>query len=400
MDYTVRGILQARILEWVPIPSPGGSSQPRDRTQVSHSGGGFFTDWATGKPIVRAVLAEWTWAGVLSMGTQREWPGEGLWAGGWVGEGKAVWQGWTAKGSARGDAAAVPMVFQQGRWGPCKEPRWIGGLAESSLPSTGTQPARTSASLPCPHSGPKPRVLLHLQESSVGKVLPAVQETRVQSLGGEEPLEKGMAAHSSILAWRLPWTEEPGGLQSMGLQESDTAERLNHQQDTGEAPGSFRHWPCTEPRTCPLSSKADLGFTPTYYFPLAMTSFTVPSVFLPSLSSGHCQPPAWRGQEVPGCPEGVRNTHCASELSKSPSAHGVSMSSSQSAALARPRASPDAHRLSPFWGQVSKIQTSLLTSWPSEPPQAPAPCSYSPCSSGNSVLWFEVTSKEKQSDVW
>ena len=50
---------------------------------------------------------------------------------------------------------------------------------------------------------------------------PAVQEsqeTRVQSLGGEDPLEQGMAAHSSILAWRSPWTEEPGGLQAMGSQ--------------------------------------------------------------------------------------------------------------------------------------------------------------------------------------
>ena len=47
---------------------------------------------------------------------------------------------------------------------------------------------------------------------------PAVQETRVQSLGQEDPLEKGMETHSSILTWRIPWTEEPGGLQSMGLQ--------------------------------------------------------------------------------------------------------------------------------------------------------------------------------------
>ena len=46
------------------------------------------------------------------------------------------------------------------------------------------------------------------------KNLPAVQETRVQSLGQEDPLEKGMAIHSSILAWRIQWTEEPGGLQS------------------------------------------------------------------------------------------------------------------------------------------------------------------------------------------
>ena len=47
---------------------------------------------------------------------------------------------------------------------------------------------------------------------------PAMQETQVQSLGWEDPLEKGMATHSSILAWRIPWTEEPGGLQSMGSQ--------------------------------------------------------------------------------------------------------------------------------------------------------------------------------------
>ena len=45
---------------------------------------------------------------------------------------------------------------------------------------------------------------------------PAMQETWVQSLGWEDPLEKEMATHSSILAWRIPWTEEPGGLQSMG----------------------------------------------------------------------------------------------------------------------------------------------------------------------------------------
>ena len=50
------------------------------------------------------------------------------------------------------------------------------------------------------------------------KNLPAMQETRVQSLGREDPLKKGMAIHSSILAWRIPWTEEPGGLQSIGLQ--------------------------------------------------------------------------------------------------------------------------------------------------------------------------------------
>ena len=54
------------------------------------------------------------------------------------------------------------------------------------------------------------------------KDLPAMQETRVQFLGWEDPLEKEMATHSSILARRIPWTEEPGGLQFVGSQESDT----------------------------------------------------------------------------------------------------------------------------------------------------------------------------------
>ena len=54
------------------------------------------------------------------------------------------------------------------------------------------------------------------------KNLPAVQETWVQSLGLEDPLEKEMATHSSILAWEIPWTEEPGGLQIMGSQKSQT----------------------------------------------------------------------------------------------------------------------------------------------------------------------------------
>ena len=50
------------------------------------------------------------------------------------------------------------------------------------------------------------------------KHLPTMQDTRVQSLGWEDPLEKEMATHTSILAWKIPWTEDPGRLQSMGLQ--------------------------------------------------------------------------------------------------------------------------------------------------------------------------------------
>ena len=68
------------------------------------------------------------------------------------------------------------------------------------------------------------------------KHLRTVQETQVQSLGREDPLERGMAIHSSILAWRIPWTEEPGGLQSVGRKESDTTEQLTQE---------FYHiWPC------------------------------------------------------------------------------------------------------------------------------------------------------------
>ena len=54
--------------------------------------------------------------------------------------------------------------------------------------------------------------------AQIVKNLPAVRETQVQSLGQEDPLEEEMATHSSILAWKIPWTEEPGRLQSMGSQ--------------------------------------------------------------------------------------------------------------------------------------------------------------------------------------
>ena len=62
--------------------------------------------------------------------------------------------------------------------------------------------------------------------AQIVKNLPAIQETQVQSLSLEDPLEKGMATHSSILAWMIPWTEEPGGLQSLGSQ------RVGHNRAT------------------------------------------------------------------------------------------------------------------------------------------------------------------------
>ena len=77
------------------------------------------------------------------------------------------------------------------------------------------------------------------------KNLPAIQETWVQSLSKEDPLEKGMASHSSILLWRIPWTEEPGGLQSIGSQRvghnrvtfmhsQKTDRNMNIEDDSGE----------------------------------------------------------------------------------------------------------------------------------------------------------------------
>ena len=66
------------------------------------------------------------------------------------------------------------------------------------------------------------------------KNLPAKWETWVQSLGWEDPLEERMTTHSSILAWRIPWTEEPGRLQSLRLQELDTTEVTEHAQGNRE----------------------------------------------------------------------------------------------------------------------------------------------------------------------
>ena len=60
------------------------------------------------------------------------------------------------------------------------------------------------------------------------KNLPAMQEMRVGSLGQDDPLEKDMTHHSSILAWRIPWTEEPGGLRSIVCKESDVSEATEH----------------------------------------------------------------------------------------------------------------------------------------------------------------------------
>ena len=61
-------------------------------------------------------------------------------------------------------------------------------------------------------------ILLEIKVAQMVKHLPTMRETRVRSLGREDPLEKETATHSSTRAWKIPWTEEPGGLQSMGSQ--------------------------------------------------------------------------------------------------------------------------------------------------------------------------------------
>ena len=75
-----------------------------------------------------------------------------------------------------------------------------------------------------------------------------MQETQVQSLGWEDPLEKEMATHSSILAWRIPWTEQPGGLQSKGSQRVRPIEATEHANES---------WASKEPSntTCLIYSK-------------------------------------------------------------------------------------------------------------------------------------------------
>ena len=76
--------------------------------------------------------------------------------------------------------------------------------------------------------GHKELDMTELRTAQMVKNLPAMLQTWVQSLGWEDLLEKGMATHSSILAWRTSWTEEPGKLQSMGSQKSDMTEGLTH----------------------------------------------------------------------------------------------------------------------------------------------------------------------------
>ena len=108
----------------------------------------------------------------------------------------------------------------------------LGSRASHSINRTGPPHLHWTTLHPLhhfPHLGNEPRFLLHWDYPEIYpemgflvaqpvKNLPAMRETWVWSLGWEDPLEEGMATQSSILAWRIPWTEKPGGLQSVGSQ--------------------------------------------------------------------------------------------------------------------------------------------------------------------------------------
>ena len=124
--------------------------------------------------------------------------------------------------------APLPMGFsRQEYWRglPCPSP--------GHLPHPGIEPTLSCllhwqvGSLPLvPPGKPSSISLCNINFLMVQRVknLTAVQETQILSLGQEDPLEQGMATHSSILPWEIPWTEETGGLQSWGRKESDTTE--------------------------------------------------------------------------------------------------------------------------------------------------------------------------------
>ena len=102
-------------------------------------------------------------------------------------------------------------------------------------------------------------------EAQMEKKLPAMQETWAQSLGQEDPLEKEMATYSSILAWRILWTEEPGSLQSMGSQ------RVRHDWATNAHPQNKNplHW---WPHSCPHSEDGAMPEAPRAWFDYVPTT--------------------------------------------------------------------------------------------------------------------------------
>ena len=156
-------ILWARILELqVAFPFSRGFSQPRDQTQVSRTAGRFFTSWTTSKAHFTSL--------------QR----------------------------------CHLMSVREKKWKLTRYLKILSGWTNGLIKET-KKPYRICVF--------KNTLAFVFQGSLVAQTVknpPAMQETQVQSLGWEDPLEKEMATHSSILAWRIPWAEDPSGLQSMG----------------------------------------------------------------------------------------------------------------------------------------------------------------------------------------
>ena len=177
---SVHGIFQARVLEWIAISISKGSSQPRDRTWVSHIVDRRFTvsgqclRWQSLPGTNTALVQPWEWR-----------PPEIL---------NCVYSGHACL-SALTHAHTRPVIPKPIWWQiyEVRHPKKLPLTQKYALPWAS------------------------LVAQSV-KNLPAVQERWVRSLGWEDPLEKEMATCSSILTWKISWTEEPGGLQSMGSQ--------------------------------------------------------------------------------------------------------------------------------------------------------------------------------------
>ena len=175
---SVHGISQARILEWVAISFSRGSSCPRDLTLASCTAGALshcrqsLTDWATRE-------AQYDYYSHVLVKDQLC---------------LILWDPWTV-------AHQAPLFMEFSR-----QEHWSGlpFLPSGDLPNPGIKPGS-----PALQADPVAQMV---------KRLSAVQETRFWYLGWEDPLEKEIAAHSSILACKIPWTAEPGRLLSMGSQ--------------------------------------------------------------------------------------------------------------------------------------------------------------------------------------
>ena len=204
---SVHGISQARILEWVAIPFSRGSSRPRDRTRISCIGRWILYCWACGEVPGRhrlcAISPGWgeicidpsrvhnSWVTVVLPHPESdpELPGSYPLAG--ASDSFAVlWDVSSKKDSKRNLGEKVTFF-----WTICTTVFWFlrSGVIITSTCTYQGLPQWLSDEDPC-----------------------AMQEMQILSLGQREPLEEGMAVHSSILAWRISWTEEPGGLQSVG----------------------------------------------------------------------------------------------------------------------------------------------------------------------------------------